>query len=69
MGELCSKVIELLIEEANIQQVDTPVTICGDIHGQLHDLITLFKTGGECPGTQYLFLGDFVDRGFYSLES
>lgn len=35
----------------------------------MHDLITLFKTGGECPQTQYLFLGDFVDRGFYSLES
>ncbi|KAK6460115.1 Metallo-dependent phosphatase-like protein [Scheffersomyces coipomensis] len=67
--ELCTKVIELLIEEANIQHVDTPVTICGDIHGQLHDLLTLFKTGGECPTTQYLFLGDFVDRGFYSLES
>ncbi|EGW34289.1 uncharacterized protein SPAPADRAFT_54445 [Spathaspora passalidarum NRRL Y-27907] len=67
--ELCTKVIELLIQEANIQHIDTPVTICGDIHGQLHDLITLFKTGGECPNTQYLFLGDFVDRGFYSLES
>ena len=67
--ELCSKVIELLIEEANVQHLHTPVTICGDIHGQLHDLLTLFKTGGECPGTQYLFLGDFVDRGFYSLET
>ncbi|CAH2352278.1 serine/threonine-protein phosphatase 4 catalytic subunit [[Candida] railenensis] len=67
--ELCTKAIELLIDEANIQQVDTPVTICGDIHGQLHDLLTLFKTGGKCPDTRYLFLGDFVDRGFYSLES
>ncbi|OBA19439.1 putative serine/threonine-protein phosphatase catalytic subunit [Metschnikowia bicuspidata var. bicuspidata NRRL YB-4993] len=67
--EICSKVIEIIVEEANIQQVHTPVTICGDIHGQLHDMITLFKTGGECPATQYLFLGDFVDRGFYSLES
>jgi diadenosine tetraphosphatase ApaH/serine/threonine PP2A family protein phosphatase len=67
--ELCSKVIELLVQEANIQHVDTPVTICGDIHGQLHDLLALFATGGECPGTQYLFLGDFVDRGYYSLES
>ncbi|CAI5755921.1 unnamed protein product [Candida verbasci] len=67
--ELCSKVIELLISEANIQSIDAPVTICGDIHGQLHDLLTLFKTGGALPQTQYLFLGDFVDRGFYSLES
>lgn len=69
MEELCTKTIELLTEEGNIQQLDTPITICGDIHGQLHDLLTLFKTGGECPETQYLFLGDFVDRGFYSLES
>lgn len=44
------------------------MTICGDIHGQLHDLLTLLATGYECPETQYLFLGDFVDRGFYSLE-
>ncbi|EGV60676.1 phosphoprotein phosphatase PP4 catalytic subunit [Yamadazyma tenuis] len=67
--ELCNKIIEILIEEGNVQALDTPITICGDIHGQLHDLLTLFKTGGECPSTQYLFLGDFVDRGFYSLES
>ncbi|ODQ81851.1 hypothetical protein BABINDRAFT_45736 [Babjeviella inositovora NRRL Y-12698] len=67
--ELCLKATELLLDEANVQFVDTPVTVCGDIHGQLHDLLTLFKTGGECPDTRYLFLGDFVDRGFYSLES
>lgn len=67
--QLCSKARELLVEESNVQLVDTPVTICGDIHGQLHDLLTLFAHAGECPYTNYLFLGDFVDRGYYSLES
>ncbi|TGZ80825.1 Metallo-dependent phosphatase [Ascodesmis nigricans] len=67
--ELCYKARELLIEESNVQLVDAPVTICGDIHGQFHDLMELFKVGGDVPDTNYLFMGDFVDRGFYSLES
>ena len=67
--QLCALAVELLVEEGNVAQVSAPVTICGDIHGQLHDLGELFATGGEAPGTSYLFLGDFVDRGFYSVET
>jgi serine/threonine-protein phosphatase 4 catalytic subunit len=66
---LCQKALEILIEESNVQRVDAPVTICGDIHGQFYDLRELFDQGGECPDTNYLFLGDYVDRGFYSVET
>ncbi|XP_064935762.1 serine/threonine-protein phosphatase PP2A catalytic subunit-like [Musa acuminata AAA Group] len=66
---LCEKAKEVLMEESNVQPVKSPVTICGDIHGQFHDLAELFRIGGKCPDTNYLFMGDYVDRGYYSVET
>lgn len=60
---------ERLLQESNVQPVPSPVTICGDIHGQWHDLMELFRIGGNAPDTNYLFMGDYVDRGYYSVET
>jgi len=65
---LCEYVKEILVEESNVQPVYGPVTVCGDIHGQFHDLLKLFETGGQVPDSSYIFMGDFVDRGYNSLE-
>jgi serine/threonine-protein phosphatase 2A catalytic subunit len=66
---LCDKAREILVEESNAQPVWAPVTVCGDVHGQFHDLMELFKIGGRSPDTNYLFMGDYVDRGYYSVST
>ena len=66
---LTDKGREILINEQNVQAVICPVTVCGDVHGQYEDLLELFRIGGRPPETNYLFMGDYVDRGYYSVRS
>lgn len=67
--QLTDRAREILIEESNVQPVRAPVTVCGDIHGQFHDLMELFRIGGVAPDTNFLFQGDYVDRGYFSVET
>ncbi|KAI9249291.1 serine/threonine protein phosphatase [Sporodiniella umbellata] len=69
MRKLCNKLREILAEESTVVPVHAPVTLCGDIHGQFYDLLKIFEVGGSPPETSYVFMGDFVDRGRYSLET
>ncbi|KAM0675734.1 hypothetical protein GVAV_000509 [Gurleya vavrai] len=65
---LCQKAQEIFLTEPNVLNLSAPLTICGDVHGQFQDLLELFKVSGLPPHTKFLFLGDYVDRGYHSIE-
>ena len=66
---ICEKVTEIFLLEPNVLSLDTPITICGDTHGQFPDTLRIFDVIGKPDEKKYLFLGDYVDRGSQSIEN
>ena len=66
---LINKSKEIFLNQAILLDLGPDLIICGDIHGQFYDLLNLFEIGGYPPEKNYLFLGDYVDRGKQSIET
>ncbi|KAI9038530.1 putative serine/threonine protein phosphatase [Aspergillus affinis] len=66
---ICTAARELFLKQPALLELSAPVKIVGDVHGQYTDLIRLFEMCGFPPTSNYLFLGDYVDRGKQSLET
>ncbi|GAA47967.1 protein phosphatase 1 catalytic subunit [Clonorchis sinensis] len=66
---LCHKARPIFLAQPNLLDLQGPLKICGDIHGQFSDLLHLFELCGKPDKINYLFLGDYVDRGRHSLET
>ncbi len=69
IGQLLAKARQVLLSQAPLVEVEAPVKICGDVHGQFSDLLRLLAVGGYPPDSNYLFLGNYVDGGRQNLET
>lgn len=66
--EIIIKATKIFEKENNLLYLEDPCNIVGDIHGQFYDLLKMFQVGGDPKENQYLFLGDYVDRGMFGIE-
>jgi len=66
---LCKKCKKIFGQQDALLNLSSPIKVCGDIHGQFYDLLRLFGFNGYPPNSNYLFLGDYVDRGKQSIET
>ncbi|KAI8646900.1 Metallo-dependent phosphatase-like protein [Parasitella parasitica] len=69
VNAICRAAMDIFLSQPSLLELSAPVKIVGDTHGQYTDLIRLFEMGGFPPTSNYLFLGDYVDRGKQSLEN
>ncbi|XP_047061039.1 serine/threonine-protein phosphatase BSL2 homolog [Lolium rigidum] len=75
IADLCDSAERIFSSEPSVLQLKAPIKIFGDLHGQFGDLMRLFdeygapSTAGDIAYIDYLFLGDYVDRGQHSLET
>ncbi|TCD65371.1 hypothetical protein EIP91_002735 [Steccherinum ochraceum] len=65
---ILEKTTDMMSREPNMLRIAGPVTVCGDIHGQYYDLMKILDVGGDFASNNYLFLGDYVDRGCFGIE-
>ncbi|CAE8603428.1 unnamed protein product [Polarella glacialis] len=69
VNKLCDAALGVFKSQPMLLEIEAPLNLCGDVHGQYHDLLRIFEHAGYPPQANYLFLGDYVDRGKRSLET